>query len=356
MIDKQAEAQAEQRCPWEPLDLGFQRQAGPPVYGAHPFVHPTVGKAPQRILPIVTGGWFVTTLLLTLVVAIVLVRDAILSEQLGTSIDLGAWITTETIDRWAMVLGILLVILSVGVMARVIHRAGFLASWPYYRTLGWKTIARIFLRTLFDDWLAVRTLRTNDKRRWAIHGLILYGFILMLASTTVADFLNKENNPHGFWWISRILGNAGGLSSMIGLCFIAWRLWKDDFENNGKTWIGDIAFVFLLTMTIVTGFATEFTTYGTNIQAAHVAFGVHLGFIIVLLENAPFTRFNHVLITPVLAFFTHLNEALVASHRVAAYEEEPAPGRHAKSERIVADAIRHIAPDARPPVRIRYFP
>lgn len=276
---------------------------------------------------------------------------------LGTAINLGQWAKPELIDRSAALIGLVVLVLLIIFFRRWFRNSAFSSQLKYIRSLGRRRIAEDIWAALVQDSLLLASVRKRSKKRWLVHGLVLFGFLFMMLATTLAAFLNYADAPHGFWWPPRIVGNLGGLSSLIGLSIIGWRLVRDPYENNGKTYFTDITFVFLLYLTILTGFATEFIMYGTGITMAYGTFLVHMLMVSGLFLTLPFTRFNHVLLTPFLLILTRLNQTVVAEGKVQGIANEPAPGRHHKTERLAADCQRQIfSQDGESPVTLRYYP
>ena len=276
---------------------------------------------------------------------------------LGTSINLGQWAKPELIDLGAAIIGTIVLILLFRFFQRWIRYSALTVNWKYIRSLGWRRIAQDTWTALFQDSLLLSSIQKRSKKRWLVHGLVLYGFIFMLLATSLSAILNYTNAPHGFWWPPRIIGNLGGLSSLIGLSIVGWRLVRDPYEDNGKTYVADIAFVFLLFLTIFTGLATEFIMYGLNATLAHGSFLLHMLLVSGLFLALPYTRFNHVLLTPFLLILTRLNRTLVEEKSVPGILEEPAPGRHHKTERLAVDCQKQIFPqDGESPVILRYYP
>lgn len=277
---------------------------------------------------------------------------------LGTSINLGQWAKPELVDLSASIIGTIVLILLIFFFRRWLRYSAFSVHWKYIRSLGWRRIAKDTWTALFQDSLLLASVQKRSKRRWLVHGLVLYGFIFMTLATTLAAFFNYSDAPHGFWWPPRIVGNLGGLSSLIGLSIMGWRLVRDPFEDNGRTYVADITFIFLLYLTIFTGFATEFIMYGSNVTLAHGSFLLHMLLVSGLFLTLPSTRFNHILLTPFLLILTRLNQTLVATDSVPEIREEPAPGRHHKTQRLAADWQKQIFVnnDGEYPVTLRYYP
>lgn len=229
---------------------------------------------------------------------------------LNTSINLGEWAKPEYVDLSAAIIGTLVLILFFRFFRHWVRYSALTVSWKSIRSLGWCRIAKETWAALFQDSLVLSSVLKRSKKRWFVHGLVLYGFILMMLSTTLAALFNYSNMPHGFWWPPRIVGNVGGLSALIGLSIMGWRLVRDPYEDNGKTYFADITFVFLLYLTIFTGFATEFIMYGLNVTLAHGSFLLHMLLVSGLFLALPYTRFNHAFLTPFLLILTRLNKTV----------------------------------------------
>jgi len=276
---------------------------------------------------------------------------------LYTAIDLGEWALPEYIDLTAATVAIIVTVLLYFLLRKWTFYSGANVGWKYYQQLGRKVLAKELWLTLIKDSFAVSSVFKYDRVRWLKHGFILYGFTLMTIATTLTFLINYENNPHSFWWFPRVLGNLGGLMALIGTTVIIWRLINDPYEDNGNTYLADVTFVILLYLTILFGFLTEFTLYGLNAPLAYATFVIHLTLVCILFITWPFTRFSHVILTPYLAYLTRLNQAVLAAKIVPEMQEEPAPGRHFKTERFAGDALAHLFPEQKDETpTLRYYP
>jgi hypothetical protein len=308
------------------------------------------------VATLLTAGIFLYLVLLLLISSGSLTSLPFLIP-LGTSINLGEWAEPEFIDLSASIIGMVVLVLLIFFFRRWFRNCAVLRQWKYIRSLGWRRMAKDIWTALFQDTLLLASVRKRSPKRWLVHGLVLFGFLFMALATTLAAFINYADAPHGFWWPPRIIGNLGGLSSLIGLSIIGWRLVWDPYEDNGKTYLADITFVFLLYLTILTGFATEFIMYGTGITLAHGSFLVHVLMVSGLFLTLPFTRFNHIFLTPFFLILTRLNQTVTAQNQVPVISDEPAPGRHYKTERLAEDCQRQIFPqEGESPVTLRYYP
>ncbi|KLU62364.1 hypothetical protein CEB3_c12250 [Peptococcaceae bacterium CEB3] len=307
--------------------------------------------------------WPILATIVTIGVLFFILASALVSATplhgaptLGTAINLGQWAKPERVDLSAAIIGLIALAFVLRFFGRWLRLSGLALERDYLRTLGGRRILRDIVRALLGDSLALASVLKRSKKRWLVHSLVLYGFLLMTLSTSLAALLNYADAPHGFWWPPRIAGNLGGLSTLIGLSIMAWRLWRDPYENNGKTYRADLAFVILLYLTTLMGFATEYTMYGLNVPLAHDVFLLHMLLVSLLFLTFPFTRFSHSLLTPFLLIITRLNRSLVNSRNIPAFAEEPAPGRHHKTERLAADLQKQLDPQRTSHAGIRYFP
>jgi len=276
---------------------------------------------------------------------------------LYTAIDLGEWALPEYIDITAGTVAIIVTILIYFLLRKWTFYSGANISWKHYKQLGWRVLTKELWLALLEDSFAVSSVFKHDFKRWLQHGFILYGFTLMTIATTLTFLINYENNPHSFWWYPRVIGNVGGLMALLGTTVMIWRLINDPYEDNGKTYKADVTFIVLLYLTIFFGFLTEFTLYGLNAPLAYATFIIHLSLVCALFISWTFTRFNHVILTPYLAYLARLNRAVRAAHIVPEMQEEPAPGRHIKTERLAADALVHLFPEQKDESpTLRYYP
>jgi citrate/tricarballylate utilization protein len=136
--------------------------------------------------------------------------------------------------------------------------------------------------------------RFSAARRW-LHHLVFYGFLLALASTTVAaiyhHFLDWEAPYPLFSW-PVVLGTAGGTAMVIGTSGMLYLKWRSDRDPAASSMLNmDVAFLVLLWLTSVTGLLLlafrETAAMGTLLI-------VHLGMVAGLFMTAPYGKFAHV--------------------------------------------------------------
>ncbi|MCL5067854.1 MAG: hypothetical protein M1368_05825 [Thaumarchaeota archaeon] len=168
------------------------------------------------------------------------------------------------------------------------------------------SIVTILTTSFKEDAVIVKPLFVKSKSRWLTHATIMWGFVGLALTTTLAYIFNPRGEPMPFTWPVRILGNVSGVMMIIGCTIFAYRLTTNPSERNPLTFRADIIFFSALFLTVITGFATEFTGYGHYQPTAYIVYAVHLVLVTLLLGSAPFTRFLHALLTPYFAMLERL--------------------------------------------------
>jgi citrate/tricarballylate utilization protein len=133
----------------------------------------------------------------------------------------------------------------------------------------------------------------SQSRRW-LHHLTFYGFLLDLASTTVAAFYSHFLDwpapyPLLSWPVA--LGTVGGVMLVLGAGGLLALKWRSDPDPAALRTQGmDIAFLALLFLASLTGLALlalrETPAIGTLLV-------IHLGFVAGIFITAPYGKFAH---------------------------------------------------------------
>jgi citrate/tricarballylate utilization protein len=135
--------------------------------------------------------------------------------------------------------------------------------------------------------------RFSMIRRY-FHHAVFYGFILCLASTTVAffyDHLLHRPAPYPFWSWPVILGTLGGLALLAGTGGLLYLKRQMDREPATPETLGmDVAFTVLLLMTSLSGLLL-LCLRTTSLMGTLLA--VHLGFVLALFITMPYGKFVH---------------------------------------------------------------
>ncbi len=130
-------------------------------------------------------------------------------------------------------------------------------------------------------------------RRTMHHG-VFYGFLLCLASTTIAavyDHLYHLPAPYPFFSLPVMLGTVGGIMIVAGCCGMLWL--KDEMDKrpaNPNQFGMDISFVVLLLLTSASGLfllvLRDSALMGTFLI-------LHLGLVLAFFLSMPFGKFVH---------------------------------------------------------------
>jgi citrate/tricarballylate utilization protein len=133
-----------------------------------------------------------------------------------------------------------------------------------------------------------------SSRRW-FHHLVFHGFLLDLASTSVAAFYDHFlgwQAPYPLLSVPVVLGTVGGIGLLIGtsgLLVLKWQSDREPAEENMLTM--DVAFLILLFFTSLTGLMLlalrDTAAMGTLLV-------IHLGVVAGLFITIPYGKFAHV--------------------------------------------------------------
>jgi citrate/tricarballylate utilization protein len=130
--------------------------------------------------------------------------------------------------------------------------------------------------------------------RWWLHHLVFYGFLLDLASTTMAaiyhHFLDRAA-PYPLLSWPVVLGTVGGVMLVVGTSGLLYLKWRSDREpGEGRMLTMDVAFLVALLLTSLTGLlllaVRETAAMGTMLA-------IHLGVVAALFLSLPYGKFAH---------------------------------------------------------------
>jgi len=149
--------------------------------------------------------------------------------------------------------------------------------------------------------------------RRTMHHFVFYGFLLCLASTTVAaiyDHILHIQAPYPVFSLPVILGTIGGLSMVVGLVGLLYlKLVMDRRPATSNTSGMDIGFLALLLLTVISGLLL-LVFRQTSLMG--VLLITHIGFVLALFITMPFGKFVHA-VYRYLALVRHNREQRVAA-------------------------------------------
>jgi ferredoxin len=184
---------------------------------------------------------------------------------------------------------------------------------------GWiKSLPTVF-KKIGDELATMKRYRECDsddefwskkpaiQRPWFIHWSIMWGFIGLLAATTL-DFIFKDPAT-AIWLPSRILGTLAGLFLMYGTSFaIVYRM-KQVTKAYSKTKLADWTFLIFLWLAGFTGFWLEVSvSFSADYPINHIIFLIHTVISMELVLLFAFSKFAHAFYRPVALFFHYLGE------------------------------------------------
>lgn len=135
--------------------------------------------------------------------------------------------------------------------------------------------------------------RPSDRRR-LYHHLVFYGFLLCLASTSVATlyhYLLGLEAPYAWYDLPVVLGTLGGFGIVIGcLGLFAARQRRDPMLTDRPRRGMDTAFLVMLFLTALTGLLLLFLR---ATPAMSLLLALHLGVVFGFFVTLPYGKFVH---------------------------------------------------------------
>jgi len=150
------------------------------------------------------------------------------------------------------------------------------------------------------------------RRRWFIHAMTIWGFLGLLAATTINYALDivgvkATGTPVPIWYPTRLLGTVAGLMLMYGVTWFminrATKYNRAAMTSKPSDWL----LLILLFLTGLTGFVIEVALYVPDAPTwGYWFFLLHVAVAMELMLLLPFTKFAHAIYRPVALFFYSL--------------------------------------------------
>jgi nitrate reductase gamma subunit len=224
----------------------------------------------------------------------------------GDTLRLFEFIPAEVIHNIGVIAGILIILVVMsGVISMMVH-VGKETWWPKGTRLNWlpalwETIGEVFGQQRYRrDCEAYGRPQPWYIQKWFIHASMLWGFMGLFLATGL-DYLLKllAVKPTGawvpIWYPTRLLGTLAGAMLVYGVtAAIVKRLRKTDEAATYST-PSDWAFLVLLWLGGMSGFALEVAIYLPQPYGwSYWLLLAHLVIVLELLVLLPFTKFAHV--------------------------------------------------------------
>ncbi len=137
------------------------------------------------------------------------------------------------------------------------------------------------------------TERFTSTRRWA-HQATMYGFLLCLASTSVATlyhYLFNWQAPYEFFSLPKLLGVSGGLLLSAGTAVLfLLKLKADSHLGSVERRLGEYVFIALLFAVSTSGLVLYWSA-GSSLASGSLV--IHLAFIAVFFISVPYSKMVH---------------------------------------------------------------
>jgi len=180
----------------------------------------------------------------------------------------------------------------------------------YPRTEGGESLPTAIMGTLLDLFSHRKFLEcTTNKSRAGAHALVMYGFIGLVITTTLVGILyymkqfgmDAQVGPYDFFHPVKVLGNVSGTLAFLGCSAMLAR--RMSSEKSGKATAFDWTFLWVLFMTVITGFGSQvFRVFDLAIPAYGIYY-VHLVLVFFLLAYMPYTKMGHMLFRAVAMIY-----------------------------------------------------
>ena len=143
-----------------------------------------------------------------------------------------------------------------------------------------------------------------NQPRYIAHLLIFYGFVGCLVATSISaafiwgvEYLHLIENhewlpPWGPFSLVKICGNLGGVAILAGTILILINR-SSNKDKSGEPTYADTIFTWVVLVTVVTGFLTQFTRWADMASLSYILYAIHLVFIFYLIAYLPYTKFAH---------------------------------------------------------------
>ncbi|MCE9557613.1 MAG: c-type cytochrome [Armatimonadetes bacterium] len=277
-------------------------------------------------------------------------------SQIPVAFKVASMLTTKSVMRIFLAVFAFAAVAALWGIRYWLRCAGLKELMPHIVKFGVLKSLWIVMKSFVVDGLLVKSLWQTNKFRWFMHGLMLYGMLGLLLADILLSISNPSRGDLDLTNPLKILPIVSGIALFTGVIYVMYRYKRDPYIDNGLTLGKDFLFVNLLLHTMISGFLTvTFNRMGLTgwIMTIYI---YHLASITLLIGTAPFTRFQHAWVVPLMISLTRLTEAVTAGKVSLGFEREPSPGRHHKSERIVASVFAELGPEYSDDFNMRYYP
>ena len=277
-------------------------------------------------------------------------------DKIPIAFKVGRFLSTKSVGHIFLFAGLFSLVFGIKVLVYWLRVSGAGALLRFVGSFGYLKAIGVFVWSLVVDGFLVASLWRKSRHRWLMHGLMLYGMFGLMAADIWMQIADPARGDLALTDPSKLLAVFSGIAVLFGVLYVMVRYRTDQFIDNGLTLGRDFLFVNLLFHTVLSGFLTvAFNKAGINDWLTTI-YIYHLSAVALLIMTAPFTRFAHAFVVPVLVAVTRVTEEMARHGADLGFQREPSPGRHHKSERIAEQVIGEIDPGFEGPIKLRYYP
>lgn len=275
-------------------------------------------------------------------------------EEIPIAYKVGQFLTPRSVSHFFILAFVFAGIFAIRGIAYWLRCAGLRQLMPMIGKMGWGRAISVVVKSLIVDGFFVGSLWQSNKKRWLMHGLMLYGFCGLILSDILISIFNPQRGQVPITDPLKLLPLLCGIAVTVGVFYVMYRYKTDEYIDNGLTLGRDFLFVNLLFHVAISGFMVVLLKRLGIHDWIMTIYIYHLASVFLLIVTGPFTRFQHAYVVPVLAAMTRLTEAVVASGVEIGFERELCPGRHHKSLRIAEGVMNELGEKG--PITLRYYP
>lgn len=270
-----------------------------------------------------TSTGFTVGFLISIAAILTLIMMAGYGSMPQGALELGSFINVEYIHytgQAVMTIAGIIALLSLITMVRRLNRAlngtsndtgsvgngekGAPGLWASLKT----AIYEVAAQTRFDQCGADADPWYLSRR--FVHLSIMWGFLGLLAATSLDLFFKTPFSQVPIYYPMRLLGTVAGLFVIYGTSVALIRRFRRPDKYSSHSLLSDWLFLGLLWGVTLTGFMMEIYVYmPAGSIGAYIVFLVHVVGAMMLVLLLPFTKFAHAVLRPVALFIHEFKSA-----------------------------------------------
>ena len=276
-----------------------------------------------------TSAAFNTMFLTLLAIAMGVFLYAFHGPMPSDTLRLFDFIPSEVVHNLGVMAGIIVVLIALSGLANMVVQVGKEIRFGEGGRFNWlpalwETMTEVLGQQRYRrDCEAYAQEQPRFLQQWFIHASMLWGFLGLFLATALDYLLELIGvKPTGtwvpIWYPIRLLGTLAGIMLMYGVMLAIFKRLRQADESSTHSTPSDWAFLILLWLSGITGFALEVSIYLPQPYAwSYWMLLAHLIVVGELLILLPFTKFAHAIYRTV-ALYLHILKPVPETKRVGA--------------------------------------